>query len=81
MMQIRATLAVVIVLGIYVTGFAAADSASVVLTSHPEGAKIYVNGYYKGHSPTTVTVGSAATEAKSYACTLHCPASRNGRHP
>ncbi len=50
---------------------AVADEATVAVTSHPAGAKIYVNGYYKGHTPATVEIGSATEEPKAYRFTLH----------
>jgi N-acetylmuramoyl-L-alanine amidase len=52
---------------------AAAEPASVVVTSHPVGAKVYVNGYFKARTPATVTVDSAGEEAKTYTFTLHLP--------
>ena len=50
---------------------AVAEEATVAVTSHPAGAKIYVNGYYKGRSPATVEIGSATEEPTSYRFTLH----------
>lgn len=50
---------------------AVAEEATVAVTSHPAGAKIYVNGYYKGRSPATVEIGSATDEPTSYRFTLH----------
>ena len=52
---------------------AAADEASVAVTSHPAGAKIYVNGYFKGRSPHTVVISSATAEPAAYRFTLHLP--------
>lgn len=52
---------------------ALADDASVAVTSHPAGAKIYVNGYYKGRAPMTVPISSATEEPKAYRFTLHLP--------
>jgi len=50
-----------------------ADEATVAVTSHPAGAKIYVNGYFKGRAPTTVNISSATAEPRSYRFTLHLP--------
>jgi len=59
----------------------AADEATVAVTSHPTDAKIYVNGYYKGRSPMTVTIGSATDVAKDYTFTLHLPGFKKWEAP
>jgi len=64
MMAVAATIACMI---------AVADDATVAVTSHPAGAKIYVNGYYKGRAPMTVSISSATAEPKDYRFTLHLP--------
>jgi len=51
----------------------AAEEASVAVTSHPEGAKIYVNGYFKGRTPETVAISSATADPTTYRFTLHLP--------
>ncbi len=62
-----------VLISMMICATALADEASVTVTSHPAGAKIYVNGYYKGRSPDTVVINSAAEEAKPYRFTLHLP--------
>ncbi len=47
-----------------------ADNASVVVRTHPDGAKIYVNGYFKAYSPGTVTISSATSQEQLYRFTL-----------
>ncbi|MCD6360424.1 MAG: N-acetylmuramoyl-L-alanine amidase [Armatimonadetes bacterium] len=69
LMHIAAALLVVLMTSVA----AAADDATVRVDSHPDGAKIYVNGYFKGRTPATVTVSSATGEPKSYRFTLHLP--------
>ncbi|MGI5816516.1 MAG: N-acetylmuramoyl-L-alanine amidase [Armatimonadota bacterium] len=54
-------------------GLASAQQATVAVTSHPAGAKVYVNGYYKGRTPSTVTIDSATAEEALYVFTLHLP--------
>lgn len=51
----------------------AADEASVAVTSHPEGAKVYVNGYFKARTPATVVITSATDQPAAYRFTLHLP--------
>lgn len=74
-MNIRTMLTASIALAFVLNSLAAAtaDGATVAVTSHPPGAKIYVNGYYKGRSPMTVTVSSASEEPREYTFTLHLP--------
>lgn len=55
---------------------AGADEATVAVTSHPPGAKIYVNGYYKGRTPMTVAISSVTQEPQAYRFTLHLPGYR-----
>ncbi|MFW5867842.1 MAG: N-acetylmuramoyl-L-alanine amidase [Armatimonadota bacterium] len=52
------------------------EGATVAVTSHPTGAKVYVDGYFKARTPATVTIGSATGEAKPYLFTLHLPGFR-----
>jgi N-acetylmuramoyl-L-alanine amidase len=52
---------------------AAADGATVVVMSNPANAKVFVNGYFKGRTPITVTVSSATAEAAQYRFTLVLP--------
>ena len=66
-------IATVLALIIAATGLAAADAATVAVTSHPAGAKIYVNGYFKARTPATVTITSATEQEARYVFTLHLP--------
>lgn len=50
-----------------------ADDATVAVTSHPSDAKVYVNGYYKGRTPATITISSATATPANYRLTLHLP--------
>lgn len=50
-----------------------ADDATVAVTSHPSDAKVYVNGYYKGRTPATITISSATAAPANYRFTLHLP--------
>ena len=52
---------------------AQADRATVRVRSLPTGAKVFINGYYKGKTPLTAKVASATTRAKSYKITLIKP--------
>lgn len=72
-MRIIVAIAVICVAAATVTAVAAAADATVAVTSHPAGAKIYVNGYYKGRTPSTVTVTSVTGQTASYRFTLHLP--------
>jgi N-acetylmuramoyl-L-alanine amidase len=49
----------------------AAEGASVAVTSHPVGAKVYVNGYFKARTPDTVIITSATDQPTTYRFTLH----------
>lgn len=51
----------------------AAEEASVAVTSHPAGAKVYVNGYFKARTPDTVIITSATDQPTTYRFTLHLP--------
>jgi N-acetylmuramoyl-L-alanine amidase len=52
---------------------AQADRATVRVRSLPAGAKVYVNGYYKGKTPLTAKIASATARARSYKITLVKP--------
>ena len=52
---------------------AAADEATVIVNSKPADAKIYVNGYFKGFTPTTVLITSATAAGAQYRFTLIKP--------
>lgn len=66
------TIAAICIAGSISASFAAA-AATVAVTSHPAGAKVYVNGYYKGFTPTTVEISSATEAERPYRFTLHLP--------
>jgi N-acetylmuramoyl-L-alanine amidase len=53
--------------------FAHADRATIRVRSLPVGAKVFVNGYYKGKTPVSATIANAGTRAKSYKITLIKP--------
>ncbi len=72
-----AVLMAVLVFG--VTPVSTAEEATVAVSSHPSGAKIYVNGYFKGRSPTTVTVTSATSNPHPYTVTLMLPGFKTWR--
>lgn len=50
-----------------------ADGATVAVKSQPASAKVFVNGYFKGRTPVTVTVSSAGAQAAQYRFTLVLP--------
>jgi len=72
-MQIRPALAASIAVMLALTSLAGADEATVAVSSHPAGAKVYVNGYFKARTPATVTISSATDEARPYLFSLHLP--------
>lgn len=76
-----AQMGAVVALVALTAGLAPAEGASVVVTSHPAGAKVYVNGYFKGRTPTTVAVGSAVAEPREYVFTLHLPGFKKWEAP
>jgi len=49
---------------------ASGDEACVSLTSHPAHAKVFVNGYFKGFTPCTVSISSAQAAPQQYRLTL-----------
>ena len=49
---------------------AVADRATVVVTTQPAAAKVYVNGYFKGFTPCTVLISSATATAQQYRFTI-----------
>ena len=53
--------------------FAQADRATVRVRSLPTGAKVFINGYYKGKTPISAHVSSATSHSKSYKITLIKP--------
>lgn len=57
------------------------DAATVAVSSHPAGAKVYVNGYYKGRTPSTVAINSATAAAQTYVFTLHLPGFKQWEAP
>jgi N-acetylmuramoyl-L-alanine amidase len=59
----------------------AAEDATVAVTSHPAGAKVYVNGYFKARTPATVTISSATEGTKPYVFTLHLPGFKKWEAP
>ncbi|HCA47534.1 MAG TPA: hypothetical protein DEP45_09320, partial [Armatimonadetes bacterium] len=68
-MLTRLTIAATSALLLVLASAAAADDATVAVTSHPEGAKIYVNGYFKARTPATVVIGSATEVEQPYTFT------------
>ncbi len=66
-----AIMAILFVLSCLAPAFA--GEATVAVTSKPVGAKIYVNGYFKGFAPCTVTISSATAENKQYRFTIINP--------
>ncbi|MFP4248565.1 MAG: N-acetylmuramoyl-L-alanine amidase [Armatimonadota bacterium] len=59
----------------------ASEDATIAVTSHPAGAKVYVNGYFKARTPASVMVGSATADTKSYLFTLHLPGFKKWEAP
>jgi len=57
------------------------DTATVAVSSHPVGAKVYVNGYFKGRTPSTIVVNSATPAARTYVFTLHLPGFKQWEAP
>jgi N-acetylmuramoyl-L-alanine amidase len=65
--------ALVLVLAVAVCGAALAAGATMEVSSHPAEAKVFVNGYYKGFTPCTVTVSSAPAQGREYRFTIIKP--------
>ena len=80
-MLTRLTIAATSALLLVLASAAAADDATVAVTSHPEGAKIYVNGYFKARTPATVVIGSATEVEQPYTFTLHLPGFKKWEAP
>jgi len=51
-------------------GAAQADCATVSVSSQPGHTKVFVNGYFKGFTPCTVSICSVKVEPRSYRFTL-----------
>lgn len=67
------TMPMLLIALLLVTGcqcLAQADPATVAVSGDPAGAKVYVDGYFKGFTPCTVTVGSATSQPRSYRFTV-----------
>lgn len=67
-LPVVAVMAALLLLTCLATTFA--DEATVVVTTKPAEAKVYVNGYFKGFTPCTVIVNSATAESKQYRFTI-----------
>lgn len=68
------TLALVVVAVLAGTSACRAQTgAAVVVTSQPSQAKVFVNGYYKGTTPITVTIDSATAQPREYLFTVLTP--------
>ena len=51
-------------------GAAQVDCATVAVSSQPDHAKVFVNGYFKGFTPCVVSICSVQAEPRSYRFTL-----------
>ncbi len=74
-MHIRyATTAAAVALALLVSSTAGlCDAATMLVSSTPTNAKVFVNGYFKGFTPTRVEIESATEQSRDYRFTLVLP--------